>query len=303
MTRPWDAEIVVDPPLARALIAEQFPGLAPARLEPLGAGWDNTAFLVNGTHVFRFPRRKIAATLIETEARILPAIAPRLPLPIPQPTLVGRADARYPWPFAGYSRIPGRPASAAALDESQRADAAEPIARFLAALHAITAPEAQRLGALPDTIGRLDAVKRAGKTRDRLHELVRSGTLEDIRPWLDLLDSIPTRTPLATALVHGDLYADHILLDDHARPSGVIDWGDVHAGDPAIDLSIAHGFLPPAARDRFRRAYGPIDEATWQLARFRALTVAVTILHYAHDIGDPALAREARIALDHVGIP
>ena len=47
--------------------------------------------------------------------------------------------------------------------------------------------------------------------------------------------------------VHGDLYARHLLLDETRLPSGVIDWGDVHLGDPALDLSVAISFLPPAA--------------------------------------------------------
>ena len=48
--------------------------------------------------------------------------------------------------------------------------------------------------------------------------------------------------------VHGDLYARHLLLDDHKKLCGVIDWGDVHLGDRALDLSIAYSFLPAEAR-------------------------------------------------------
>ena len=42
---PLVADHPVDAPLARALIDEQFPEVAPARLEALGSGWDNTLFL------------------------------------------------------------------------------------------------------------------------------------------------------------------------------------------------------------------------------------------------------------------
>ncbi|HXR43271.1 MAG TPA: hypothetical protein VN759_00605, partial [Pseudolysinimonas sp.] len=55
--RPWAPEVEVTPELATALIESQCPALAPARLEAMGAGWDNTAYLVNGDWVFRFPRR------------------------------------------------------------------------------------------------------------------------------------------------------------------------------------------------------------------------------------------------------
>lgn len=41
------------------------------------------------------------------------------------------------------------------------------------------------------------------------------------------------------------------LVDDAGAGSGVIDWGDVHLGEPALELSIAYGFLPPTAREDF----------------------------------------------------
>src|SRR5262245_55603459 len=142
MVPAWSAELVVSEELAQSLIEEQFPHLVPVRVEILGAGWDNTAFRVNGAYVFRFPRRQFAVPFLEAETRLMPAIAPRLPLPVPVPTFVGRPTDAYPWPFAGYPMIPGRTACTAALDDHQRTAAAVPLAHFLAALHAIPAGEA-----------------------------------------------------------------------------------------------------------------------------------------------------------------
>ena len=101
-------------------------------------------------------------------------------------------------------------------------------------------------------------------------------------------------------MAHGDLYASHLLVDETAALCGVIDWGDVPVGNPGVDLAIAHGFLPAAARDTFRQAYGPIDEDTWRLARLRALSHAAAVVVYGHDIGDTALVREGLVALTHV---
>src|SRR6266849_3644209 len=39
--------------------------------------------------------------------RVLPLLAPHLPLPIPAPEFVGIPDEGYPYPFAGYELIPG----------------------------------------------------------------------------------------------------------------------------------------------------------------------------------------------------
>ncbi len=84
VTKPsWAPDLDVSPEQARDLIAVQFPQIAPRSVERFGAGMDNLAYLVDEKYVFRFPRRAIAVPLLETEAAILPLIAPHLPVPIP----------------------------------------------------------------------------------------------------------------------------------------------------------------------------------------------------------------------------
>src|SRR5215475_11256007 len=144
---PWTAERAVSPELARDLIADQFPELAPVRVEAPSEGWDNIAYLVNGEWIFRFPRRTIAVDLIRTEVAVLPVIAPRLPLSIPLPVFAGEPEERFPWPFAGYRRLAGQTACRAGLTDEQRSRAAVPLARFLRALHAIPPGEAAQAGA------------------------------------------------------------------------------------------------------------------------------------------------------------
>src|SRR4051794_29331785 len=55
---PWTAENAITDDLARTLIEAQFPQLAPVSIRLLGAGWDNSALLINEEFVFRFPRRQ-----------------------------------------------------------------------------------------------------------------------------------------------------------------------------------------------------------------------------------------------------
>ena len=97
--------------------------------------------------------------------------------------------------------------------------------------------------------------------------------------------------------MHGDLYARHLIVDAHHTVTGVLDWGDVHLGDPAIDLTLAFTFLPPEARDAFRAAYGPIDDATWDRARFRAFHYGAALLQYGRSEGDTDIARVGLDAL------
>jgi aminoglycoside phosphotransferase (APT) family kinase protein len=303
LDRPWEADVVVDPELAAELVARSFPELAPVGLRPLGDGWDNTAYLVNDELVFRFPRRELAAPLMLTECALLPALAPALPLPVPVPVHVAPegASASFPWSFSGYRLLAGRTACAADLDARARRVAAPLLGSFLRALHAFPADRARRLGAPPDTFGRLDLAKRSAMIRERLDVARERGLVEDATRWDHVLEDRPRGwVPTGETLVHGDLYARHVLVDGRSVPAGVIDWGDVHLGDPAVDLALAHVLLPPDAHAAFLEAYGVCDDDTWRVARLRALFSALTTLVYGADVGEADLEREARVALAHL---
>jgi aminoglycoside phosphotransferase (APT) family kinase protein len=304
MPPSWTAEITVLPALARALIEDQFPQLGPVRADQIGAGWDNTAYHVNESYIFRFPRRQFAVPFLETESRVMPWLGPRLLLPAPVPIFVGRPVESFPWPFVGHAMLPGRTACSADLDDRQRAALARPLAQFLRALHAIPVGEAAANGAGFDTIARLDVGRRVPRARERLDDLARRGIVSEVSPFVAILDAAPAAyTPRTEAVVHGDLYARHLLVDDDGQLAGVIDWGDVHLGDPAVDLAIAYTFLPPEARTAFFSEYGLVDDTTRQMARLRGLWHTLTVLEYAHAIQDRDLMREGGESIRHLDLP
>jgi aminoglycoside phosphotransferase (APT) family kinase protein len=293
MSHPWTAEREVPPELALALIREQFPELGARAAEPFGSGWDNTAYLVDGAVVFRFPRKESTVALLERETRVLPRLAGRLPLPVPNPAWVGAPTERFPWPFAGYRRLAGVPADGANLTEAERMAAAAPLGAFLRALHATPA---EGLDLPPDEIGRTAFARRMPELEQRLAALRGRGLIGDPAPWLRLFDDLPA-PPLRPVVAHGDLYVRHLLVDDARRICGVIDWGDLHRGDPAVDLILVYGFLPPRAREAFAAAYGEIDERTRRTARLRAAFHAAALAWFADSTGHAALLRESLASL------
>lgn len=295
-TRPWVAEVEVSPDLARRLIRAQCPGVATETVEPLGAGWDNTAYLVGGTVVFRFPRRALAVPLLEAETRVLPALAPRLPLPVPVPEWVGRPSAEFPWPFAGYRLLAGTPSYRLHPTRAERAAAAAELGNFVRVLHTV---DPTGLDLPDDTLERATLADRVGKVRARFEGLGATGALPRVERWLGVLDALgsPRPGPRRT-VVHGDLDTRHVLLDARRRPTGVIDWGDLHRGDPALDLTVAYTYLPAPDRASFFAAYGPVPAETARLARLRALHSAACCLEYATAIGDAALVSAYREALE-----
>jgi aminoglycoside phosphotransferase (APT) family kinase protein len=287
---PWAPDIEIGMPLARDLVAAQFPQLGEVRLEPMGEGWDNAAYLVNGAFVFRFPRRSATAKLIDRESRFLPRLAPQLPLPIPIPEFAGVPSDAYPWPFAGYRRLRGRELASLRPTDQGYGRLAAGLGRFLRALHRIDVAPPAEAGLPADEIGRLDEIRMMPKLRTRLRELQEDGVLREAAPILDVVEGLRPIVPSAQrAVVHGDLYARHILVDDAIGALGIIDWGDLHLGDAAVDVMVAFSVIPPQARAQFFSEYGSPGEPALAAARFRAIYHSAMVAHYGHRIADADL--------------
>ncbi len=160
----WDAEVIVDEPLVRVLLAEQFPELDAGSARLLGEGWDNSVWVVEDRWAFRFPRREIALPGVERELRVLPRVAPLLPVPIPEPRFVGAPSDRFPWPFFGAPLLSGAEVADAELDDRARERLGVELGRFLRALHGVEL----ELGLPVDPIRRADTPFRVERTRERL---------------------------------------------------------------------------------------------------------------------------------------
>ncbi|MCD1260108.1 phosphotransferase [Paenibacillus athensensis] len=295
----WHPERVVTEEEAAELIERQFPQLAPVTAIAAGEGFDNTAYRVNGAYVFRFPRRESAVELLRAECALLPALgALEQPLAIPTSLLLGAPEERYPWPFAGYRYVPGRPPRVG-NDEGRRRSV-ERLAAFLRALHAYPAESAKRLG-VPgsDPVGRFVMPAALERLQAREEEAAALGLWhggEALESLIAGLDGVNVRSYRET-LLHGDLHLRNVLEDEQGELNGVIDWGDAHIGHPALDLAIAYSYVPVSERERFFCLYGAVDADTRKLARFRAVFTLVVLLLYGHDRGDDELAAVSREGL------
>ncbi|WP_164745619.1 phosphotransferase [Neobacillus mesonae] len=302
MNQPWSPEKLISDLKAAEIIEKQFPKLKPVTTEILGEGFDNSVFLVNKQFVFRFPRREIAAKLMQTENRALPALAPLLPIPAPNPLFIGKPEAEYPWQFGGYEILPGK--TAAALTHEQRMLSVEPLAHFLRTLHDFPLEEAKKLQIPYDQLDRINILKRKPMLETNIESARENGLLnqnlvESLYTFLaTITEPIKERTQ---TLVHGDLHIRNFLVNETGRISAIIDWGDMHIGNPAIDLSIIYSFLPASGREHFFKLYGDVEPEVKKLARFKAVYSILVLLLYAEDLKDEELIKEAQLSL-HVAL-
>jgi aminoglycoside phosphotransferase (APT) family kinase protein len=289
----WKADVEVDEAIVRALVGTQFPDVSLDGLALLAEGWDNAVWVTGEGTAFRFPRREVAIAGVAREIAVLPALAPRLPLPIPVPELVGHPADRYPWPFFGARLLAG--AELATLDMTGRREGfARTLASFLRALHDPANAADLGVGLPIDPMGRADMTIRAARVRRRLPELVAAGLWSRAGIVDDLLDEALALPPAeGGVLVHGDLHVRHVLVDAEGVPSGVIDWGDVCVGDPSIDLALYWSQFDAAARAAFQDAYGQAKLTAARLLRARvlALSLDIDLALYAHETGNEALLR------------
>ena len=287
----WEAEIVVDEPLARRLLG-QFPELEVGTLRLLGYGWDYTIWVVDERCAFRFPRREIVIPGTEREIRVLPKIAPLLPVPVPEPLFVGGPTEEYPWPFFGSVLLPGNDPSSAGLDAGGRVAVALQLAEFLRALHAVELDEPLPL----DVNGRADMRRRVPMARTALEEIEHLWRAPpSVGEILAEAEELPA--PELTAVVHGDLHFRQVLVEGR-NVTGVLDWVDVCRSDPAIDLVLFWSFLDAPQRPAFLDAYGEATDQQLLRARVLAFNLGAALAAQAHAEGLAAVEREALAGLD-----
>ena len=287
------ADVEVSADLVRRLLADQHPDLARLPVEFLANGWDNELYRVGDGLVARLPRRALGAQIITNEQRWLPGLAPRLPLPIPCPERTGVPACGYPYSWSVVPYLPGVPAAqASSLDP---AAAAAAVGGFLGALHVPAPADAPAnpfrgvpLTARASTFAANLALIGGQVDRDAV-----------LRAWVAALTAPGYDGP--PVWLHGDLHPANILVND-GQVSGVIDFGDITAGDPASDLSVAWMLLPPGFHAGFWSAYqaagGQAGDAVRARARGWALNLAVVFL--AHSEDNPVIRQVGRRTLSTV---
>lgn len=270
-----DTDIEVTADLIAELLREQHPDLADLPLKLGARGWDNQLWRLGDDLAVRLPwTNKDAGELLLKEHTFLPAIAPRLPVPVPVPQRLGRPSERFPRPWIVTTWVAGEPADRAPA--TRGGEAADVLAAFLTALHQ-PAPDDAPAGR-HNRGGPL-----AGADKGVVHfldEATERGLISDPdaarEVWDDALAAPAWSGP--ALWVHADLHPANVLTAD-GNICGVVDFGDMCAGDPAVDLAAGWLLLPDGVIDRFHQRYFPAaDAATLRRARGWALCKALVCM-------------------------
>jgi aminoglycoside phosphotransferase (APT) family kinase protein len=282
-------EVEIDASLVRRLVAAQFPRYADLPISELrSTGTVNAIYRLGDRLYARLPRKQEWARDLDKEWYWLPRLAPRLSLLIPEPVGKGRATGSYPFSWAIYRWIDGRPYSDELVADERAAG--RDLAQFVIELRRIdSVAGAPRSGRRP--LRELDAVTRAAIEASRGVIDVEAATAA----WEHALEAPAWRG--MPVWIHADLLRPKVLVRG-GWIRAVIDFGGVGVGDPAADVIAAWSVFGRTGRTVFREALD-IDDGTWNRARGFALHQAVMIIPYYAET-NPDFVAQAKRTVDEV---
>ncbi|MER7467061.1 aminoglycoside phosphotransferase family protein [Streptomyces sp. NPDC097981] len=301
-------EAATDAGLVRRLLRAQFPQWADLPISRLASGGTvNAIYRLGEELTVRLPLRPGGAEAVAVEARLLPRLAPLLPLPVPEVVATGAPAPEEGYPLAwavhrwieGRNPVEGRLAEPGAEPGSGAAAAAESelvardLAEFAVAMRKVGLPGGPPAHRGEPLIAEDRDVRTAIEALRRTDEPFDADQIT--AAWEEAL-AAPRWTGPA-CWTHSDLMPSNLLLSG-GRVSAVIDFGTVGMGEPATDLIPAWNLLPASARGVYREAVDA-DDATWARSRGWALSMAVIQLPY-YRTTNPIISANARHVIREV---
>ena len=278
----------MDEELVRSLLTDQHPDLAGLPLQLCDAGWDNVMWRLGDDLAVRMPRRQIAAPLIVHEQRWLPELAPQLPLAVPVPLRKGHPAGGYPFYWSVVPWIEGRPGDRERVTDGRTTG--ERLGAFLAAMHRPAPADAPYN---PYRSGPVNS--RADTFEERLTNLAGYVDAAALRGIWDRAVASPLHEG-PSLWAHGDLHPANTLVRDGAVVA-VIDFGDLCAADPAVDLGAALMSLDEEGAEQMWLSYGQRDAPLERRAEGWAVLFSLMLLEIGLE-GRPTYADVGRRTLD-----
>ncbi|MGZ4150375.1 MAG: phosphotransferase [Actinomycetota bacterium] len=261
----------------RELIARLFPNLELRTMDPIGAGWTFDTYELNGEWIVQLPRSRYAEDRLRAQMVLLPELVLEVSALIPMPELTSLDP-----PAMVYPKLAGVPA-----DRAPEGFWPERLGRFLYDLHMVP-PEIVGMRGRPASAVRVDTRAACARLRDVVVPRLAPGDGARADAMLASYLDDDALWRFAACLTHGDLAAEHVLVDATGDLVGVLDWEDVTVGDPAIDFAYwLHAM--PAQGERALAAYGGAPDSAFR--RRARLLFALSPWHqvaYGVDAGGEA---------------
>lgn len=223
-----------------ALVSRHFPEVPITHVEQITTGWNTNVLLINGTTIFRIPKTPFAKKQLQRELLLLPEIEQQLPFAIPS-YHYRTSDAS----IAGYPIINGIECKRwfyyNKFSKQQRQRLAGDLSAFLRSLHRSSVSHSIKKKT-DNEFARERAARTIGKIEPLLRKKLNQKEFNTATAYFEEFVQTLSQQP-AEALLHGDFKIHHIFLHPKKLTlTGIIDFGYIQWGDPAVDLSNLFAF-------------------------------------------------------------
>jgi len=212
-------------------------------------GFRSVVVVDAGDVIYRLSRSLEAAHLHSVEVHLLDALAPRLPVAIPE------AEYRpghgfFPFSAMRYPRLPGVPLQREMLRHLNKELLASEIVLLLIALRVVPLESLDGLSLPEPSDARASRIALREATLPALAEVLSAGELEIVESWWHGFLTDGALIEFTPTLIHSDLWYENVLVDPETGIiTGVLDWEDAAIGDQSQDVAaLLH--LGPAVVER-----------------------------------------------------
>jgi aminoglycoside 2''-phosphotransferase len=252
-----------------ARLQRRFPELSVEPLRLLDVGFGSTVVETADGKIFRIARHARAAAGHARELDLLPQLAGRVSVAVPEPLWRIEPGPDFPHGAIGYRKLPGDPVAA----DGGTPQLADDVATFLRSLHGLrdVAATDQAL----DLPGLRDA------TLPPLERALAAAELDTVARWWEDVRRDEEMRSFVPTVRHGDFWYENLLVE-HGRLVAVLDWGGAGYADPAEDFATLR-HLGDSFAEAVLDAYGADaalrrrEQRYWQLRELHGIAIALEL--------------------------
>lgn len=229
-----DSATYIDIPLSFTKVAriiEENSELRVNSVERLGEGLEFQSFLVSKAWVFRFPKH--VSEYLDPSAERVFSQNLKLSVSVPEIRFIWNQPWGYPEMISGYEYLPGTALEHCPSKELDQEFLAIRLGAVLTEIHAMNGV------GVPSQSDQLVSLRTWSEDLDAQLNCIADNVLSPTqrRAIKFYIDQYKFDLPSAeSTLIHGDLGADHILLDEQKQLSGIIDWSNHSKGNRYRDF-------------------------------------------------------------------
>ncbi|MET7036791.1 aminoglycoside phosphotransferase family protein [Elizabethkingia miricola] len=245
---------------------------------PLGSvnasGSDNFIFRVGDDLLIRLPRHENSELQLKKEIKWLPLFSEILLIPIPQAHFLGKPSSDFLFQWGIFSWIDGNIYNPLLFEHID--NIVDTMVNFIHSLWKVDPLNGPEWGEHNNFRGQ-PLAERDEQTKEAIKSLPDSyDQVILISLWNTACSTDTHNKPYVW--IHGDLHWGNILTKND-NISGIIDFGSLGLGDPAVDIMCAWILFSPEKRRLFKQKIN-VDTSTWTRAMGWALSFATIALPY-----------------------